>query len=137
MGHNDLCRKRYILWAVRLHSEDCLHGLMHLFLILSFWKQCSKQRLPKESTKCPVTLHQQNGGTKKYPLFQPRKPVIKKLQEHLRGVHTNCFLQRSTWTVQAMEGKRSHASRLHRCLKTILRSQNSTGVFCGACVPWV
>lgn len=84
-----------------------------------------KQRLPRESTKCPVVLHQRNGGMK-YPLFQPRKPLIKKLQEHLRGVHTKRFLQRRTWTVQAVEGKRSHASRLRHCLKTILRSQHST-----------
>lgn len=47
-----------ILWAVRLHSEVCLHGLMHLLLLFPFGNnaarrghQKKKEEVRKDSSK--------------------------------------------------------------------------------------
>lgn len=60
--------------AVTLHSEVCLHGLMHLSLLFPLGND-SAHRPPKGNAKRPTGLPQPNGATG-HPLSPPRKPLL-------------------------------------------------------------
>lgn len=128
MGRNDLCRER----CNSVGSQASLWGLFSWtnasLVALSFWERYSKQQPPKENTKRPVRLPQRNGGVKLH-FPRPRKLPLKKLQGLLRGRHRNRFLPRGLQLVRGMETRNGNrALRLHPCLKTTLRFQNSTGM---------
>ena len=128
MGSNDLCRER----CNSVGSQASLWGLSSWtdasLVALSFWEQCSKQRPPKENAKRPARLPKRNGGAKPH-FSRPRKLPRKKLAGPWRGRHRKRFLPRSLQLVRVMETRNgSWALRLHHCLKTTLRFQNSPGM---------
>ena len=75
-----------------------------------------------------MRLPQRNGGVKHH-FSRPRKLLLKKLQGLLRGRQRKRFIPRGPQVVRVMETRNGNrALRLHPCLETTLRFQNSTGM---------
>lgn len=128
MGRNDLCREG----SSSVGSQASLCGLSSWtnasLLSLAFGDQCSKHRPPKGNTRRWVRVPQQSRGTR-HPLSHPRKPRLEEHRGLLRGRHRRFFRRRNLGLVQVIETQSgSHVLRLHRCLKTTPKFQNSTGM---------